>query len=248
MSTIYPYFLLFLSSPLLVSPKAEPTIEMALRSADLLECFCGRRYTYAIDLEEHRRARGHFPSHVCRDDCKHPPMVPHDGTIRECDCCGKTCERLDILEDHCVATGHLSCSEFKIPFQSQSAHRKPLQQKSPGSAREARNATAASAKDQACTRCRRAFPSFQSLQQHRESVKHKPLSALCCPVEEGCTGTFRAPSALLHHLESGGCCSAMDRDGIYDIIQLYDKGRTIHSPPHIHTFELYPSLVVPAFS
>ena len=206
---------------------------MALRSADLLKCFCGRRYTHSIDLEEHRRARGHFPSHICRDDCKHPPAVPHDGTIRKCDYCGKICERLDILQDHCVATGHLPCSEFKHPFQSQSAHRKPLQQKSPGSAREARNATAASAEDQACTRCWRTFPSSQSLQQHRASIKHKLLSALGCPVGDGCTAKFSAPSALLHYLESGSCSLAMDRDDILDIVQLYDKDCTIYSPPTV---------------
>jgi hypothetical protein len=50
-------------------------------------------------------------------------------------------------------------------------------------------------------------------------------------IGEGCTRRFSAPSALLHHLESGKCCSAMDRDVIYDIIQLYDKDCTIHSLP-----------------
>jgi hypothetical protein len=47
-----------------VSLAIELAVEMTLRSADLLECFCGRTYTHATDLEEHRRARGHFSSHT----------------------------------------------------------------------------------------------------------------------------------------------------------------------------------------
>lgn len=241
---------------------------MTLCSADLLECFCGRTYTYPIDLEEHRRARGHFPSHACRDSCRHPPVAQYNFSIHKCDCCGKLCNRLDILEDHRIATGHCFCSECNLSFQSQSAwkihhevklhvseyrccncnisfkdihafdahmarrvHRKPLQQKSYDNTRKTKQATTASADDQTCKKCRRTFSSFQSLRQHCESVKHKPLSALHCPAGDGCRGEFSAPSALLHHLESGKCCSGMDRDDVYNIIQLYDKDHTIHSLP-----------------
>ena len=241
---------------------------MTLCSADLLECFCGRTYTYSIDLEEHRKARGHFPSHVCRDSCRHPPVAQYNFSIHKCDCCGKLCNRLDILEDHRIATGHCFCSECNLSFQSQSAwrihhevelhaseyrccdcnisfkdiyaldahmgsrvHRKPLQQRSHDNTRKAKQVTMASTDDQTCKICRRTFSSFQSLRQHRESVKHKPLSALRCPIGKGCRGEFSAPSALLHHLESGKCCSGMDRDDVYDIIQLYDKDHTIHSLP-----------------
>jgi hypothetical protein len=112
-----------------------------------------------------------------------------------------------------------------------SVHRKPLQQNSFGNTRKAKQVTMASADDRTCKRCRRTFSSFSSLQQHLQSIKHKPLSALGCPVGDRCRGKFSAPSALLHHLESGKCCSGMDRDDLYDIIQLYDKDRTIHSLP-----------------
>ncbi|EOA90812.1 uncharacterized protein SETTUDRAFT_101140 [Exserohilum turcica Et28A] len=243
---------------------------MTLRGADPFECFCGRTYTYAIDLEEHRRARGHFPSHVCRGSCRHPPVAQYDFTIRKCGYCGKLCERLDIFEDHYIATGHCFCSECDLPFESQSAwenhcevelhaseyrccncditfkdihalnahmasraHRKPLQQKHKVNARKAGKATTVSAGDHMCKICRRTVPSLQSFQQHCESLKHKPISALSCPTGEGCKRKFSAPSALLHHLESGKCCSGMDRDDIYDIVQLYDKDHTIHILPKL---------------
>ncbi|EMD94382.1 hypothetical protein COCC4DRAFT_148546 [Bipolaris maydis ATCC 48331] len=241
---------------------------MTLRATDPFKCFCGRTYPYAIDLEEHRRARGHFPSHVCRDICKHPSVVQYDYTIRKCSYCSKLCERLDILEDHRITTGHCFCSECELPFESQSAwenhreielhaseyrccncnisfkdihalnahmasraHRKPLQQKPHSNVRKAGKTTTISAGDRTCKKCQRTFLSIQSFQQHCDSIKHKPLSALSCPVGEGCRAKFSAPSALLHHLESGKCCSGMDRDDIYDIVQLYDKDHAIHTLP-----------------
>jgi hypothetical protein len=231
--TIYSESLPFLSPSSIASFAASfyaiaRTVEMSPHLADLLKCFCGSTYTNALDLEEHRRARGHFVSHVCRGSCKHPPAVLYDLVVRKCGCCGKLCERLDILEDHRIATGHCDISFTGIRMAS-CAHCKPLQQSSHRHTEKARKSTTAVAGDQACIRCQRTFPSFQSLQQHCESVKHKPLSALRCPTGEGCTRTFSAPSALLHHLESGKCCSTVDRDVIYDKVQLYDKDCSIHS-------------------
>jgi hypothetical protein len=73
------------------------------------------------------------------------------------------------------------------------AHRKPLRQKSHGNARKAKQATAASTGDQECERCRRTFPSFQSLQQHLKSIKHKPFSALRCPCGRGMQRKVQCP-------------------------------------------------------
>ncbi|EUC39607.1 hypothetical protein COCMIDRAFT_41895 [Bipolaris oryzae ATCC 44560] len=191
-------------------PAIELIAKITLRIADPFEYFCGRTYTYAIDLEEHRRARGHFPSHVCRGSCRHPLVAQYDFTIRKCGYCGKLYKRLDIFKDHYIATRHYFCN-----------------------ARKAGKATTVSAGDHVYKICRRTFPSLQSFQQHCKSIKHKPISALSCPIGGGCKRKFSAPSALLHHLESGKCCSGMDRDDIYDIVQLYDKDHTIHTLPKL---------------
>ncbi|KAH8704335.1 hypothetical protein GQ44DRAFT_782742 [Phaeosphaeriaceae sp. PMI808] len=246
---------------------------MTIRSTCPLECFCGRTYSKPIDLEEHRRARGHFPSHVCNRLCKHPPVGQYDVRIRKCGSCGKVCERLDILEDHRIATGHCFCSECDIPFESQSAstkhretevhasefrccncdisfkdihalnahmasraHRKPLKEEShqkTSKAKKAKKSIAPNSSDRSCKQCQRTFKSSQALQQHCESIKHKPLSALGCPVGKGCRGNFSAPSSLLHHLESGNCESGMDRYDIYHMVQLCDKDRKVHNVPTI---------------
>lgn len=239
---------------------------MAFSSPFILKCFCGHHYTNPIDLEEHRRARGHFASHVCGRYCKHP--IPSEEIVRsrECGCCGKVCERPDILDDHRVATGHCFCSDCSLPFESQSAlndhrqtemhasefrccdcdilfqdihalnahmasraHRKPLTQKSSRTtSKKLKKSVAKTPKNTECNECQRTFRSLQSLEQHRKSTKHKPLSDLACPMREGCRGRFSSPSALLQHLESGNCRSGMNRDRIYRIVQSCDQDRVIH--------------------
>lgn len=83
-----------------------------------LDCFCGRTYTNALDLEEHRGARGHFPSHVCTRSCDHP--VPSEVfQPSRCSTCDKLCLRPDILLDHRIFTGHCFCSDCDRPFASQ---------------------------------------------------------------------------------------------------------------------------------
>jgi hypothetical protein len=238
---------------------------MSSRPATRLNCFCGRTYANPIDLEEHRRARGHFASHVCKANCQHLTGARDDGRSHECGHCGKICERLDVLEDHRIFTGHCYCSECDLIFESQNAlnihretevhasefrccncdisfedmhalnahmmrsvHRKPVQQNPPKKAKET---TAVITENEVCTECQRTFESSQALQQHCESVKHKPLSSLSCPIGQGCRGIYTSPSALLHHLESGKCKSGMNRDEISRIVQASDHDNIIHSPP-----------------
>jgi hypothetical protein len=230
----------------------------------LYECFCGRHYPSLVDLEEHRRARGHFSSHRCRPSCLHPAPRVHDGRSHQCDTCGKICERRDILDDHQIATGHSYCVDCNHSFSTMSAflthrmkathaseficcdcdlrfrdvhalnahmssaaHRKPLSEKK----MEKR-------KGPYCKDCRREFTTKERLEQHLRSLKHKPLSALVCPVGDGCRRKFPSPSALLLHLESGGCQSGMDRNEILRLVQLTDQEHAIHSLPILPPTEL----------
>jgi hypothetical protein len=234
---------------------------MFLRSS-LLKCFCGRTYNKSTDLEEHRIARGHYSSHRCTSLCEHPAVVPHDGKIRECGCCGKACERLDIFQDHLIATGHCFCPDCDLVFPSQkslethrktvvhasefkccdcniffkdvhalvahmesSVHRKPLQEKT---SQKRKKSTSVAPKNTRCEECQQTFSSSAALQQHHDSVKHKPLSNLSCPIGTCCRGSFTSPSALLHHLESGKCKSGMNRAEVYRMVQSCDLEGTIH--------------------
>ncbi|KAF2797085.1 hypothetical protein K505DRAFT_299062 [Melanomma pulvis-pyrius CBS 109.77] len=223
-------------------------------SSSSLKCFCGQEYYRAVDLEEHRTARGHFPSHRCGKHCEHPGLALNKSYASACGDCGKICENEKILNDHHIATGHCFCSECDLHFQFQTTftlHRENEMHASEFKCcdcniffkdvhaltahmtrrvhRKPKNETSVLAMGHVCSKCQRTFKSTESLEQHRQSVKHKPLSALSCPLGKGCRGNFTSPSALLHHLESGNCKSGMDRDKIYRIVQSCDEDGNILS-------------------
>ena len=69
------------------------------------------------------------------------------------------------------------------------------------------------------------------LEQHLDYVKHHPLSYLRCVASDKCKRRFASPSALLHHLESGTCCSGVNRQTINKLVQDNDLERIISSGP-----------------
>jgi hypothetical protein len=60
-----------------------------------------------------------------------------------------------------------------------------------------------------CIRCPRYFQSADNLRQHLKSAKHT-LKSLICPMY-GCSAGFVSLSALIAHVESGGCPSRVTR-------------------------------------
>jgi hypothetical protein len=83
-----------------------------------------------------------------------------------------------------------------------------------------------------CEACNRKFVHLGAFRQHKESLKHKPLSELKCPLSNKCTGTFSSPSALLFHLESGGCKGCMTRNKLNAVVYQHDSDRHITSTTH----------------
>ncbi|KAK8144092.1 hypothetical protein G3M48_006300 [Beauveria asiatica] len=82
-----------------------------------------------------------------------------------------------------------------------------------------------------CSKCIRTFATEVSLKQHLASPAHRPLGSLTCFAGASCKKTFRCPSAVLHHLESGACPSGMDRDQMKILIERYDTERLITRLP-----------------
>ncbi|KAI7249512.1 hypothetical protein KC343_g6167 [Hortaea werneckii] len=78
-----------------------------------------------------------------------------------------------------------------------------------------------------CLDCKQQFQSLTALYQHRASPKHKPLSELTCPLSAKCKRMFTTPSALLFHMESGGCKSGMNRLKLNAMVHQQDTGRHI---------------------
>ena len=94
-----------------------------------------------------------------------------------------------------------------------------------------------------CESCDRKFVHIGAYHQHKHPVKHKPLSKLSCPLSERCDRIFTSPSALLFHLESGGCASGMTRLALSGLIHKHDNTRHINYEQN-DTADTYAQLVL----
>ncbi|KAI5846559.1 hypothetical protein DFP73DRAFT_546262 [Morchella snyderi] len=79
-----------------------------------------------------------------------------------------------------------------------------------------------------CKPCKRTFCHGDALAQHMSSLKHRPLvEELKCISGSGCKKVTTSPSAMLHHLESGACISAVNRRKLDRLIKEKDTGSII---------------------
>lgn len=83
-----------------------------------VECFCGCVCSSPVELEEHRRARGHFASHRCSHLCQHPVARTPNGLAHTCGSCGRAFQRQDMLKNHSITTGHCHCHDCNFTFAS----------------------------------------------------------------------------------------------------------------------------------
>lgn len=84
-----------------------------------------------------------------------------------------------------------------------------------------------------CASCKRLFQSERHLRTHLESSIHRPRD-VPCPFR-GCDAAFVSRSALILHLESGGCRSRVDRATINRFVLQYDKNHVITNPSRLIT-------------
>ncbi|CAD6588206.1 MAG: hypothetical protein ASARMPREDX12_003190 [Alectoria sarmentosa] len=107
-----------------------------------------------------------------------------------------------------------------------------------------------------CYICRRQVVKEIDSEQRLTSLKLHPLSDLGCDASGMCKRRFVSPSALLHHLESGSCCSGMTRRIVNDPVQANDPERIISSDPaaknllqyHRNPSEYFSSSGTPVFT
>lgn len=320
-----------------------------------LSCFCGRLFSKAEDLQDHRKARGHISYHKCQGSCKASGSAAESTCVFVCRHCGDSFHDEESLHKHRIATGHCYCAEceevFATPFalkahlkvhmhasefrccdcdvgfdgiDALNAHMKkkvhrPMTKKkphvcphcrkgfmttkrlndhtkakhavgnkepfskSPTSGPTTKNTPAQAASVPSvrlkrkipcsacnrkfktdkglrehkeckhhnrpvvpltsCTECNKTFKSKISLKDHMNSPKHKPLMKLSCPFGKKCSTQFTQISALISHLESGGCGSKMTRENIQKLITTYDTDNIIHTPVESFLSESTPSLL-----
>jgi len=85
---------------------------------------------------------------------------------------------------------------------------------------------------QYCSPCDRHFQSASNLQTHLNSSIHRPKEVKC-PFR--CGMAFVSRSALVLHLEAGGCSSGIDRKTVNRYVRQFDKSGVITDPSRLLT-------------
>ena len=181
---------------------------------------CGRRFRSASALSDHNRT-------VCQ----------------KCPVCERRFSTQAAKRQHQLAKEHAYCAECNLVFDQKNtfdthcrqSHRiqfhcclcerdfvdaNALQQHLADKVHPAKEASASTT----CDQCGKTFCSPRSLEQHKNSPVHRPLANLTC-VSKKCQSAFNCPSALLHHLESGGCPSGWTRERINMVLHKSDIER-----------------------
>jgi len=160
----------------------------------MMHCYC----------DEHNEVFG------CTSDLtNHKLHYPHTSSF-ECLICGRgfTVERA--LTDHLASAAHQRNAHAAAKREQEAAAAAVIVAK-----REEANLH--------CETCDRAFYSLHGLQKHRAfSRQHNPLCKLGCPMSKDCGHVFRAPSALVSHLESG-TCKGITRQKLYAVVFQHDE-------------------------
>ncbi|CAA7264920.1 unnamed protein product [Cyclocybe aegerita] len=84
-----------------------------------------------------------------------------------------------------------------------------------------------------CVSCDKLFASANGLKNHLNSSIHRPKDNMC-PFR-GCDKSFVSRGALVLHLESGACCSGIDRETVNKVVRKYDKKGIITDPSRLLT-------------
>lgn len=176
---------------------------------------CDQVFATTHQLTGHQKAAGHCfcHEHGLAFDCNtelraHKLKQPH-VTGFECLICDCSFDTQQGLDDHLDNQNH---PKVDTPEYSAAA--------------EAAKAAVEEA-NLYCDACDRFFVRLEAYRQHKDSTKHKPLSNLQCPLSTGCGKTFTSPSALVLHLESGGCASGMNRLKLNAVVHQHDTARHI---------------------
>lgn len=188
-------------------------------------------------LEQHINAVHHHKCPQCATTFRQKVLLKiHQRGKNHCYCgdCNKTFGSSTALTTHLQSSRHSTafhCCDCDRDFQNSNAleqhlrhkvHKRPtLARPKPTPTRPLQHVPASAKTTQlphSCAQCPRKFKSLSCLQQHLQSLAHKPLSNLRCIAVASCKKKFLSPSALLHHLESGACSSGMNSEKVKRIV------------------------------
>lgn len=160
----------------------------------------------------------------------------HNRSAKHCYCrqCDQCFQDLEALGQHLHAdihAAHFHCCDCNRDFANQQALNQHLEFKDHSAIKNRSSVKYSSSLKTCheCTKCHREFINQAALQKHLASLVHNPLSELKCIASSKCKQRFNSPSALIHHLESGGCRSGLTRTSLNQLILTNDTDCLISS-------------------
>lgn len=193
---------------------------------------CDRSFAHPEAVEQHRLALHCFGcSHCDRDFVRFDALQQHQRSTKHCYCsqCDRFFVKPEALRQHMQSSIHATqfhCCDCERDFVDEQALDQHLASKAHTPYTKGR-VPSLGLPDLVCEDCDRQFRDEKGLEQHRASVIHKPLSDFKCFGDRRCKKRFTSPSAWLHHLESGACCSKITMGSLSTAIQLSDSGHLI---------------------
>ena len=193
---------------------------------------CDRFFAHPDGAEQHRLALHSFScSHCDRNFVRHDALQRHQKSTKHCYC--SECDRFfvnpEALGQHLQSSIHATqfhCCDCERDFVDEQALDQHLASKNHNPHTKAKTSSLGLS-DWVCEDCDRSFRDEKDLEQHRASVIHKPLSDFKCFGDQRCKKRFTSPSAWLHHLESGGCCSRITRGSLNAAVLTSDSHHII---------------------
>ena len=190
---------------------------------------CNTKFETSHDLRVHREETSHGSCQACNlffkkraHHIRHVRQVSHDEEYQCCDCNRKYLDQKTLAIHCCV------CDKIYRTGKSLTKHlaseKHDLRQKGGSSSAPYLDGR------HKCSECRKTFDYKQELTKHKKSA-HKPKRTISCPIGRKCEKKFASASALLNHLESGGCKAGMNRETLNQFIIQYDEERHITCAP-----------------
>lgn len=171
---------------------------------------CSKRFKSSNGLEAHQECKGHFKRNSRQQRSKSPEALNLHRNMA-----GRSSKSAVAIDDY----GEIMCVDCDTAFSYYG-----FQEHTDEACRKVRN------RKLFCEPCDRYFNSDSSLQQHMNSLVHKPLSKnLVCV--GGCGHKFLAPSSMVMHLESGNCTGEkgkqLNKSVIDNAVFSHDKASVI---------------------